>query len=558
MKKLLVISLIIIILFGIGMGIISLEKDFSAEETDYVKPAIAIINTGHLLFYQLEQKPLYELALWHPPMYIYSLYLIAKFSTDEIALRSLNFIFSILTAVIIFLFCLRINRKNGKQIGLLASSMFLINYYVLSSSLLIDIDALSMFFVFSFFYFIFSYYRTQKITFGILASLSFLFSLANRYPIAIITFFSVGVYFFIKRETKKFIINYFFIGLIGGVIFFIIWMFYSTIIEPGTFFAFIQHNNELGAAQFSSISLYIASFFLNISQIIRLFTIPSLILFIGTFFYFIKRREEYIWILMIYCLSIFLFFIIVPRPAFGYPRYFLTMMPGFFILIAIFIYEKLIKEEIDSRKIIFACLIFSLSLFLLWIINPRATIYESNGLILATNLPDFLFHLLGIIPIFLALFFKKEERKLFLIIALIVSFLAYSFYFDIKYTLNDPKVIEAGLYLKENTNSSDIVICPKSVAYYYGGIFYANDYYKPSLNKLSKDFLLEYVIKSYNDPEMENQFFWGDDIYGGVYVANYTQPDEKLYSSKYIVTNYLSLDNMPEKIIDNYYIYRMK
>jgi len=556
-KKLIYALLIGLIIFGVVFRILSLNKDITGEEPDFVNPAIAIIQTGHPRFYQSEQIP-HQLALWHPPMYIYFLSLIARLSTSEIALRGLNFIFSILTAGIIFLFCIRINKEKGKQIGLLSAALFLINYYVFSSSLLIDIDVLSMFFVFSFFYLVFSYHKTQRINFAVLASLSFLFSLANRYPIAIITFLSVGVYFFVKKETRRFTWNYFLIGLIGGLIFLSIWTFYSTIIEPGTFFSFIEHNAKLGAAQFSSFSLYISSFFLNISQITRLFTIPAVILFIGAFFYFIKRKEEYIRILLIYCLSIFLLFVIDPRPAFGYPRYFLTMMPAFFILISLFLYESLIWEKIKRRYTLFAFLMFLITMSLLLIINPQATIYRNDGLIMSTNLPDLIFNLVCISPIFLVLLFRHEQRKLVLILGLIAVLLSYNLYFDVKYVLNDSHIKEAGLYLKENTNSSDIVLCPKAVGYYYGGKFYMNDFYRPPLNRISKQFITRYILESINNSKMNDQFFWGDDIYGGIYYSGEIKPYQEMYESKYIVINYLRSDMKPEKIIGNYFIYRME
>jgi len=57
---------------------------------------------------------------------------------------------------------------------------------------------------------------------------------------------------------------------------------------------------------------------------------------------------------------------------------------------------------------------------------------------------------------------------------------------------------------------------------------------------------------------MNSEFFYEGNIYGGVYYSNYTLPEKNLYSSKYIVTNYLSSNQTPEKIMDDYYIYNMK
>jgi 4-amino-4-deoxy-L-arabinose transferase-like glycosyltransferase len=555
-KKIFFACLIFLILAGVFMSICSLNKDISAEESDYVNSARAIVDTGHPLFYQFEQKAEYELGLWHPPMYIYSLSLIALYSTSEIALRSLNFIFTLFTAILIFLFCAHHNVKGGKSIGLLAAALFLINYYVFSSSTLIDIDVFSMFFVLLFFYSILSYHKTSKKIYWVLAALSFFFGLANRYPIMIIVFLSTWLYFFIRKETRKFSLKFFFAGFFGGILFLDIWALYSTLIEPGTFFIFVTHSTQLGASQFSNIPLYLASFCLNLAQITRLFTLPVVILFIISSFYLIRRKEEYIRLVLIYSWGIFLFFVFIPRPAFGYPRYFLTMMPGLFILIAIFLYENIKKINPPPRKYLFIALFFALCLFLLIVVSPHTTIYRSDGLILSTNLPDLIFNILCLAPIVLVLCFGKKERKLFLIFALVGSLLAYSFYFDIKTTLNDSQIEDVAEYLKQNT-AGDLIMAPKAIGYYYDERFYANDFYRPALNKISTDFIITYLRESLKDPNMKNSFFWGDDLYGGINYFGDLQPEEGVYNTKYIVVHYASSEKSPEKIIGDYYIYHM-
>ena len=69
-KKIFFILIVVLILFGIFARIISLNNDYTAEETEFTRSASAIKNTGHPIFYQSEQVPK-ELALWHPPMYIF-------------------------------------------------------------------------------------------------------------------------------------------------------------------------------------------------------------------------------------------------------------------------------------------------------------------------------------------------------------------------------------------------------------------------------------------------------------------------------------------------------
>ena len=105
MKKTLIFALAILMLAGIFIMISLSNNDFTGEETEFVRPAISIINGDGPYFYQSEQKPNHQ-ALWHPPMYIYTIALMFKlFGTGEIAARSVNIIFSLLTAVLIFVFC---------------------------------------------------------------------------------------------------------------------------------------------------------------------------------------------------------------------------------------------------------------------------------------------------------------------------------------------------------------------------------------------------------------------------------------------------------------------
>ena len=91
-KKIIVGFLLAVIVLGAFFRLITLDKDVTGEEEDFVKAALGVANTQHAIFYQAEQAPA-ALALWHPPMYLYLLSAILKVSTSEIAIRSLNAIF---------------------------------------------------------------------------------------------------------------------------------------------------------------------------------------------------------------------------------------------------------------------------------------------------------------------------------------------------------------------------------------------------------------------------------------------------------------------------------
>ena len=241
MKKSIYIFLIILILVGVGIRFTLINQDFSAEETDFIGPALAIMNTGHTTYYNSEQFP-NLVGLFHPPMYNYILSFIFRISYSEPSARILNIFTSLLIGILIFIFCLKIiNGKAGKITGVLASAMFMINYYSVSSSVLIDIDVLSALFVLAFVFFVCQFEKNQG-KYYYLAGIALFFCLWNRYIIAFLIYFFIGAYILFSKNLRSKFKNYLFMGLIAGFAFLASWTVYSTIIEPGNFLGFIMHN----------------------------------------------------------------------------------------------------------------------------------------------------------------------------------------------------------------------------------------------------------------------------------------------------------------------------
>jgi hypothetical protein len=560
-KKLIIISLIFLILAGILFRFLSISKDITGEETDFVNPAKAFQETGQTNYYHSEQQPS-RTGLLHPPMYILTLSLALSNSSIEESARSVSVLASLLTAVLIYLSCINfIKNKNNKIIGLLATAIFLINYYSLSMALTIDIDAFSTLFTFAFVFFILMFNKSRNKSYLWPAGVSLFFSIFNRYPIAFLVFVSLGAYYFINKDLRKNFKTYFLVGLFAGIAFFAVWAFYSTFIEPGTFFSFFIHNAQLGSENLSSLKVYAGSFIINISQFFRLFTLPVVILMILSFFHFIKTKDKFIKINLIYSLSILFFFIFIPRPAFGYPRYFMSLIPGFCIVIAMYLDNNLNKIKNISNKIPLFAVAFVLSLLFLLIASPQGTFYQSNGLIRATNLPDFVFNLFASFPLVFA-FFVKDKKQTAIIILCILA-LSYVIYFDIGYLNHDSYTKETGLYIKEHTNSSDLVICPKAVGFYTQRRYYVNDLTKPPINNISYSFLLEYFKKSLEDRDMSNEFFWEKGYFGGInliYNEGVTpqRPSQEIINTAVYVVLYHPVDNIaPEKKIGSFYIYRL-
>lgn len=553
LNKLLILILILVIVTGSVIRLASLNKEYTGEEIDFIRTGLAIQQTGHPIIYHSEQIPT-QVALWHPPMYVYTLALIFEISKSEMAARSVNILFSFLTAILIYIFCVNALKKNGKEIGLIASAIFLINYYTLSSSILIDIDLLSTFFTFLFIFGIVMYYKEKRSLYFIISIVGLFFSLWNRYPITGLVYLSVGAYTFFRVRDK--FVKYLIIGLISGVLFLGSWTIYSTLIEPGNFFAFVTHNLELGAQQVSGLEVFILSFMLNISQFIRLVTFPIVIAFIISIFYFAKNKENNIKILLYSSLIILLFFFLIPRPAFGYPRYFVTAFPGICILLSILFYEKMGKIKLNTTKKLILAFLFTSSLFLLLLISPNITLYSSKGLIVATNLPDFVLNMLCTLPILLIFLFKRGERSKALVVGLLVIGLAYCVYFDIATLTYNQHIKETADYITAHTSNSDIIIAPKVIGFYTGRRFYVNDNNKPDLN-FSVSYLYTYFSKSFTDRKnMEDEFFWQKGEYSGLYPP--LPSDSDLHRAKYAVLYHPVSGVEPEKIIGGFYIYKLK
>jgi len=555
-KTLLFIFLLLLIFLGIALRFYSLDNEFGAEETDFVKSALAIKDTGKPVYYNSEQWPAMT-ALWHPPMYIFLLSLIFKISISEVAARSVNVLFSFIIASFLFIFCIYfLEKKKGKVIGLMSSAFFLINYYVLSSSIQIDIDMSSALFVFLFVFFILMNSKTEKNIYLVLSSFFLFLTIFNRYPMAFIAYVLIGIYYLSKKELRIKFPKYFLVGLSSFIAFVLVWGFYSTIIEPGNFLSFLSHNARLGGEQFSSFVIYFGSFLLNLVQFVRLFTLPGIILLTFSLIHVIRNRKEATNLLLIYSLGIFLFFVITPRPAFGYPRYFLTAIPAFSIFIGIFIYDFFANwKNINPKRIfVLGAISFLVSFLLLLLLHPQLTIYASDGLIKSTNMIDFSFNIFACLPLFFLFFSKRKNMKFEAVFILLVLFLSYSFYFDIGFSNNSTNIEKVGEYLKEKTNWNDVIIVPKAVGYYAERKFYLNDNNKPQIG-LSYEFISTYLTNSFENREMSDEFFWPEGFYSSFYSP---QPDfDKVREAKYVVLYHPVSGFSPEKIIGEFYVYKL-
>lgn len=546
--------LIAAILFGVILRVMNLTKDITAEESDFVKPAIAIIETGRPLFYHSGQQP-HELALWHPPLYIFTLSLFLRGGTSEIVARLPNFIAIVGTALFIslFVYLSSVSRKK-KLIALALAAFFLINYYVLSSSMIIDIDGFATFFTTGFVVCAALAVAKNENKLFIPASFFLIFAIANRFQIALAVYCAIGFYLLLDKNSKNHRVSYIVAGIVAVTLFSLTWAYYSTVVEPGNLFSFIKHNSKLGSELMSSSFLYLSSFILNLVQFAKLFTFPATILLGMSVVHTIRKKNRALNIILISTLTIFLLFVLIPRPAFGYPRYFASMLPSASILIIVLISDAVKKIKITPLFI--STLIISSAIYCAFIVltGDSPALYRSDGLIQATKISSVLIPLIAVCIIcFEAVIPRVRAKKELFIILLFLTSCIHSAYFDIIYTAYEPAIKDVGEYLKEKTPPDGIVLCPKAVGYYYGREFFVNDYTKPRL-EFSPAHLQEYIWRTFQNPSLDTEFFWNDDLYGGI---NPPQPSSETLQKVVYVVRYNQIERIPaEKKIGSFYIYR--
>jgi len=552
-KKILVYLLIGIIILGIGLRIVILNNPYSCEETDFVKAAEGIKNTGIPTYYFSEQKP-QDIFLLHPPMYVYLSSLFLKINSKEIGMRSVNFIFTLLTIMLVFLGVYRLFKKEkGIIVGLISSALFSLTYYAFQSSMIVDIDMLSTFFITLFIFSILIWFNENKSYFWI-STIALFFAIANRFIIAGLIYCSILIFCILNKNYRNKIKDYILLGIVSCVSFIAIWWAYSKFIVPGTFFSFLKHNLALGGEAVSNPLVYMFSFVLNLVQIIQLITIPAFILLIMAVIY--CKKDNLIKIILY---SLFFgagFFVIIARPAFGYPRYFLSMIPLVCLIIAIWLFDEFKDYKFQKRDLVILAISAILTLILMIIIGPEPIIYSSDGLIKSTNIFNILSILICSVPILLSFILTRQKK--YIIIVLIAVFLVQTSYLDIKLSFQDEGIKEASAYISSVTNNSEIIIAPKSIGYYSERKYYANDYYKPAINNLSISFITEYVYKSYKNQKMDEEFFYPGGIYGGTTLnKDYIPSQEGLNRASYAVLYYSLKDKPYEVKIGNFYIYSL-
>ncbi len=544
-KKFLIILAVVLILTGLLVRFGSLSKDFSADEISLAKAAYSFTNGNGLYFYQSEQYP-DEVGLWHPPMYVSLLSLVFNLGFNEINARLLSVIFSIMTCLVIFLICRELFKKDGIAIGVLSITLYMINFFSLSASIQIDTEPILVFFLVSFLYFAIKYDKTQSSSSAIFAVLALFLSLFTRLITPIAIFGVIWIYYLLTDRKKLW--GYSKIGLVGTILFFAAWTAFSIISMPGTFWTIFEHTFRAGSEQMNNLSTYLVSFGITLIQFTRLMTFPAVILLGLALF---NLKEKNLRMVKIYALTILLLFFLIPRPAFGFTRYFIPALPAFVILISAFIVQQI--RAVNKKDWEIFAIIFPTTLLFLILLQPWTTVYSSNGLIMSSNIPDFIINLCASIPLLFWLVTKTKSKRM-LTLMLIAILIGYSVYFEFSLLNNKDYQKEVGKYINSKTGENDLIIATKEIGFYADRKVYDNACSKPSI-AFSISNLAEYAKKSLKNPEMDSEFFWPEGYYGGI--CNIEKTGLEKSEIKYAVL-YHKIDNTAYEIrIGEFYIYRI-
>ena len=206
-----------------------------------MKGAYAVVSTG-LPIYTAEAGNI-EIALWHPPLYIYALSQSFMFlGVSEWSARLVSVLFSLGTLVVVYLLAKEVMDKNIAVF--LSCFIFLLNPFVVQNSLLVDIDNTVLTFLMSLFiyaYVIFNKKKQQTAFSLLLLGVSFGANLWAKFGTPPVLIASLFIYHLARREYRIALYRSFVIGITGIIFFLTTWLTYSLLLKLPYLLPF-EHN----------------------------------------------------------------------------------------------------------------------------------------------------------------------------------------------------------------------------------------------------------------------------------------------------------------------------
>ncbi len=484
--KWLVLSLMLFTFLAAG----SISRDYIMDEVDFSDSGRAIAETGIPLFYRSEAVP-EVYGLWHPPLMMYLIGIsFLALGHSEVAARLVPFVLSLGTVILIYLLALKLTER--KDVAVVSCLLYVINPYVIQSSLLLDIDGGLLTFAITLFFYL---YLTLGKNRFIVLPLAFAFVLWSKLGSAPLIIFVLFLYSYFKKGDTK---EVFFFAIIGSVVFLLTWFGFSYFM--GLPFEAPFHHN-IGIMRFFYMNeMGLQKYLLEIAY----WGVRNTVFWITPFFallvlYSLHKKKTFneISVLSLYAVLVFLQYIILRPAAWGFPKYYAPMMPIFSILIAEMIVSEGYVDWLKSKKSVFIG-ILSVMYFFIFLGDPFFASPDNYTRLLQAVLRSIIF----LTPIALAtLYFRLEERldwtKAFVFSCIILTFSTSVFLsavqwqadYSTSYAYGRTGTKEVAEYVKGN----GIIIAPKDVVFYSG----------------ERNFVLDEI---YDDPEKFSEIVSEHDI----------------------------------------------
>lgn len=453
-------------------------KLFMPEEIVFVKGAYAVVSTG-LPVYAANVGNI-EIALWHPPLYIYALALSFKLlGVTELSARLVSILFSLGTLAIVYLLAREVSDKDG--VVLLSCFLFLLNPFTVQNSLLLDIDNTALTFLMSLF--IYAYVRFNKreqYIYG-LPVLGILFgaTLWAKFGTPPVLIASMFIYHLAKKEYSTALYRSFIIGTSGVVLFLITWLTYSVSLGLPYKTPF-EHNAAYLPASIGiefltahlwglkNIIFWITPFFAIISVIILLDMSG-------------KKQFNIVDYLFINGALIFIEYVVIgSAQALDFPKYFAPMVPPLSVVLAGFIDKNGFEIKKNLKPVALSALLVSIY-YIAVLKDPFVSdriIFNSNSfyeIVRETALISFLYALPLSIP--LLLLKKYYTFKNGLTLAALICLVSFSIHIGVvqstagyatNYLYGQEGYEEAVRYLQTFIKPDNVVITKTAIAYYTG------------------------------------------------------------------------------------------
>ncbi len=476
----------------------SLKKPFILDDLIFITSAENWVSEGRPIYYNGELIK-GNLMLVHPPLYLYLLTLVSRiFGLTELVVKVFGVLFSVLTLLVIYFLALELSKKRKEKyfIALLASLIYAISPFVIQISLLVDIDGTILTFLMTLFIYIFiKKFDTLNLKDSIF--LGFLLSVImwTKFQGAFFILASVFIFYLLKKDFLRGLKNTFIIGVLAVSVFLLSWGVYSAIFN---FPFWIPFEHNLGFLDnFNQVSP-LQTIFLILWSVKNLLFWMTPTFFILVLVILLRRITSYIKLkrlshsdfLLVYSFIIMIFFTFMQQTAYGFPKYFIPIMPVFSVLIADFLagFKFGNSKKLFQYSIFLILILMLFNFFILKDPFVEHNIFFTKSITLEENLTDYLFYnlkgLLFFVPFiaaflyFLILRYKPYKSLIISSVIVLISTCVYIDFIQAKadystnYAYGQRGVLEAAEYVRANTNTDDIIISPQSIAYYAKRKFY--------------------------------------------------------------------------------------